>query len=213
MQGLLGRKIGMTRVFGDQGRQVPVTVIECGPCLVLQAPRQGPRGTASVQLGFGPAKEKHLTRADLGLFKKANLAPQRHRCEVTLDPNEAVKPGDLVTVALFDGVSHVDVTGVTKGRGFQGVVRRHRMSGGPITHGGHSKRRIGSIGCRELPGRIHKGKRMPGHMGHVRATQQNLKVIQVLKDQNALLVHGAIPGPAGAVVLVRRALKKSATPS
>lgn len=208
MQGMLGKKIGMTRVFDDQGRQIPVTAIACGPCVVLQKKTKENDGYEAVQLAFGDTKESRLSQPDVGRFKKLNLTPKRHRAEFSVAAGEALKDGDELTVALFEGVSYVDIEGVSKGKGFQGVMRRHHMAGGTMTHGGHSKRRIGSIGCRELPGNIHKGKRMPGHMGHTHVTQQNLQVIQVRKEDNVLLVRGSIPGPAGAVVMIKKSLKK-----
>lgn len=198
----------MTSVHDDQGRQVPVTVLECGPCLVVRRQRLDKQGYEAAQIGFGDQVERRMTKPALGVFKKNGWTPKRVLREFPVQPDDAMKEGDVLTVAVFEGVTHVDVTGVTKGRGFAGVVKRHRMSGGPITHGGHSKRRIGSIGCRELPGRVHKGKRMPGHFGNVRVTQQNLRVIQVRKDDNALLVMGAVPGASGSVVIVKKAVKK-----
>lgn len=202
----------MTRVF-DQGRQVPVTVLECGPCVVVRRISRAPAGGAAVQLGFGETREKRLDKPALGQFKKINAAPRMHLAEFAVAPDEACKEGDLVTVELFKDVSFVDVVGMTKGKGFQGVMRRHHMSGGVITHGGHSKRRVGSVGCRELPGRIHKGKRMPGHMGHVRVTQQNLPVVKIMAPDNVMLVGGAVPGPNGGVLIVRKALKKGSAAS
>ncbi|MBI2438338.1 MAG: 50S ribosomal protein L3 [Lentisphaerae bacterium] len=208
MQGLLGKKIGMTRVFNAQGQQVPVTAIACGPCTVLQRKTSAQEGYDAVQLSFGATSAKGLTRAALGVFNKLNLPPLRHRCELPLETGDELKPGDVLTVKLFEGVPFVDVSGVSKGKGFAGVVRRFHMRGGPMTHGGHSKRRVGSVGCRELPGRIHKGKRMPGHMGAERVTQQNLEVVKIYPDEHVLLVRGAVPGHAGAVVLVKKSLKR-----
>lgn len=209
MQGLIGKKIGMTRVFNDRGEQVPVTAMECGPCVVLQRKRaEGPDGYDAVQLGFEDVKENGLRRPQAGYSRKHNLPFKRYRREFELDKEDDCKPGDIVDVAIFEKITHVDVTCISKGHGFQGVVHRYRMSGGPMTHGGHSKRRIGSIGCRELPGRIYKGKRMPGHMGHLRVTQQNLTVVGVRPEENLLLVQGSIPGHSGAMVIVKRALKK-----
>lgn len=207
MQGLLARKIGMTRVF-DQGRQVPVTVLECGPCVIVQRKRQASEGYDAVQVGFGELAEKRAPKPALARFKKINAAPRRHLAEFAVEPEEACKEGDVVTVELFKDVPFVDVTGITKGKGFQGVMRRHHMAGGVMTHGGHSKRRVGSVGCRELPGRIHKGKRMPGHMGQVQVTQQNLQVVKIMAPDNVLLVGGAVPGQNGAIVSVRIALKR-----
>lgn len=208
MQGLLGKKIGMTRVFDAQGRQIPVTAIECGPCVVLQLKCKEKEGYEAVQLAFDNVSERRLSRPQLGRFKKLNLPPRRFCCEMAVEPGDAYKEGEVITVALFDKVPAVDVVGISKGRGFQGPLHRHGMRGGAMTHGGHSKRRIGSIGCRELPGRIHKGKRMPGHMGVDRVTCQNLEVVSVRGAENLILVKGAVPGAAGSVVLVKKALKK-----
>jgi len=209
MQGILGKKIGMTRVFGEEGRQFPVTVIEVGPCVIVQRKTKSQDGYEALKLGFAEVKASRANKAQLGQFKAINATPKRFMREFAVDAKEELKPGDIVTAAVLDGVDYVDIVGITKGRGFQGVVRRYRMAGGPMTHGGHSKRRIGSIGCRSFPGRVHKGKRMPGHMGNVRVTTQNLKVVQLRAGENLLLVNGAVPGPAGALVEIRKALKKT----
>lgn len=209
MQGILGKKIGMTRVFSDEGRQVPVTVIEVGPCVVVQRKTKAQDGYDALKLGFVAMKPSRASKPHAGQFKAANIAPQQFLLEFDLDKSEEFKAGDAITAAILEGVAYVDVSGVSKGRGFQGVVKRHGMAGGPMTHGGHSKRRVGSIGCRSYPGRVHKGKRMPGHMGNVEVTTQNLKVVQLRATENLLLVGGAIPGPAGAMVVVRKALKKT----
>jgi large subunit ribosomal protein L3 len=166
-------------------------------------------GYEALQIGFDVCKEKHATKPLLGHFRKAGVAPARVLREFAVEAGDEQKAGDTVTVALFDGVAAVDVTGITKGRGFQGVVKRHRMAGGPLTHGGHSKRRVGSIGQNAVPSRVHKGKRMPGHMGNVRVTQQNLRVVAIRPEDNVILVHGAVPGPTGALLVVRKALKKA----
>lgn len=208
MQGLLGKKLGMTRIFNAQGHQVPVTAIACGPCTVLQRKTRAHEGYDAVQLAFDAGGAKTLTGADLGVFKKLNVPPLRHRCELPVAAADELKPGDVLTVKVFEGVPFVDVSGVSKGKGFAGVVRRFRMRGGPMTHGGHSKRRVGSVGCRELPGRIHKGKHMPGHMGVERVTQQNLEVVKIYPEEHVLLVRGAVPGHAGQVVLVKKSVKR-----
>jgi len=209
MQGILGRKIGMTRVFGTEGRQIPVTVIEVGPCVVIQRKTKANDGYEALKVGFGGDKESRVAKPLMGQFKAAGVPPQRHLHEFAVDGADPLKAGDTVTAAVLEGAAFVDVSGMTKGRGFQGVVKRHRMSGGPMTHGGHSKRRIGSIGCRSYPGRVHKGKRMPGHMGHVNITAQNLEVVQLRATENLILVGGAVPGPAGSIVVVNKALKKA----
>ena len=209
MNGLLGKKVGMTQVWDAEGVRVAVTVLEVGPCPVVQVKtKDGKDGYDAVQVGFGAQKPQRLTKAVRTRFEKAGVAPCRELAEFDAE-GDAVKVGDTLCVDVFDGVALVDVTAVTKGRGFAGVVRRYRMGGGPHGHGGHSKRRIGSIGELDLPGRIAQGKRMPGHMGAVKRTARNLAVVQVRKDDNVLLVRGAVPGPAGATVIVRKALKKA----
>ena len=207
MQGLIGKKIGMTQVWDAQGRRVAVTVIEAGPCPVVQVKAPDKDGYSAVQLGYGAQLARRLPKALAARYEKAGVAPCRELREFQLDDGEAVKVGDQVTVGIFEGVVLVDVSATTKGRGFAGVVRRYRMAGGPMTHGGHSKRRIGGIGARDLPGWVHKGKRMPGHMGAVTRKARNLAVVQVRKDDNLLLVRGAIPGPVGGVVVICKALK------
>ena len=209
MQGILGKKIGMTRVFGDEGQQTPVTVIEVGPCVVVQRKTKGCDGYDALKLGFDEVKASRANKPHNGQFTAAKVTPKRFLREFDVAPGNEVKVGDTITAAILEGALFVDVIGVTKGRGFQGVVRRHGMAGGPMTHGGHSKRRVGSIGCRSYPGRVHKGKRMPGHMGNVRVTTQNLQVVQLRAGENLILVKGAIPGPVGAMVEVRKALKKT----
>ena len=208
MEGLIGRKVGMTQVYDDKGHQIAVTVIEAGPCPVVQVKTPDTDGYRAAQLGFDEQKPKRLTKAMVKHFEKAGVAPCKVTKEFALDEGEEVKAGDAVTVSMFDGVKFVDVTGVTKGRGFAGVFRRYRIGGGPMTHGGHSKRRIGSIGARDLPGWVEKGKRMPGHMGAVNRKARNLAVVQVRGEDNLLLVAGAVPGPKGGVVIIRKALKK-----
>lgn len=209
MKGLIGKKIGMTSVFNGEGRSIPVTILECGPCVVLQHKERSIDGYEAFQLGYGDAREKKMTKAEMGVFRKCGIAPKKYRHEFGCEKDDSLNVGDVITAKLFEGVGYVDVSGITKGKGFQGVVRRHHMAGGPMTHGGHSKRRVGSVGCRELPGRIHKGKRMPGHMGHVRVTQQNLRVVQVRPEENVILVRGAIPGARGSIITIKKTLKKA----
>jgi large subunit ribosomal protein L3 len=209
MQGLIGRKLGMTQVFDAQGRRVPVTVLEAGPCLVVQRKTQDRDGYEAAQLGFHETIEKRVSRPRVGAFKKLGKAPCRFLKEFGLDDGETVAAGDVVTAAIFAEAGFVDVCGMTKGRGFQGVVKRHRMAGGRMTHGGHSKRRVGSIGQCELPGRVAKGRRLPGQMGHRRVTAQNLRIVEVRDADNILLVEGAVPGATGSVVEIRKAVKKA----
>ena len=209
MQTLIGKKIGMTRVYDGAGKQVPVTVVQVGPCVVVQRKSGKPDGYEAVQLGFQEQKESRLTKAEQGHFKKAGARPQKILREVRVGSDEAAKAGDVLTAAMFEGVSFVDVLGHTKGRGFQGVVRRFGFSGGRASHGGGWNRKPGSIGNREWPARVFKNKKLPGHMGSVDITTQNLRVVKVLADDHALLLEGAVPGPVGGIVLVRKAVKKA----
>lgn len=208
MTGMLGQKIGMTRVYSEDGRQLPVTVLELGPCVVVQRKTLTTDGYDAVQLGFRERKESRINKSAAARFKKAGVTPRRYLREFHVEAGEEAKAGDVVTAAALRDFKFVDVTGITKGQGFQGVVKRHGMRGGPASHGSTSKRRVGSVGCRELPGRIHKNKRMPGHMGNVTVTMKNLEVVQVLPEENLMLVLGAVPGPAGSLVSVTKALKK-----
>jgi large subunit ribosomal protein L3 len=205
MNGIVGRKLGMTRLFDGEGRAVPVTVIEAGPCPVLQV-RTNPGGRVAVQLGFGTRKAKRTTRAEGGHAKKAGLeAAPRVLRELSLPAGAtAPKAGELVTVALFQAGELVKVAGVTKGRGFQGVVHRHGFAGGPATHGNTRHRKPGSISPGTDPSRIIKGKRMPGHMGAERHTETGLVVVKVDPERHLLFVRGAVPGPAEGTVVVRK---------
>jgi len=208
MNGLIGRKIGMTQVYDDKGRRVSVTVIEAGPCPVVQVKKTETDGYCAAQLGFAEQKASRLPKAEVKHFEKAGVKPCKMTKEFALDEGETVNAGDTVTVNIFDGVKYVDVSGITKGRGFAGVVRRYGMRGGPMTHGGHSKRRVGSIGARDLPGWVDKGKRMPGHKGDVNRKVRNLLIVQVRPEDNLLLVEGSIPGAKGGYVFICKALKK-----
>lgn len=209
MQGIIGKKVGMTQVYDENGVHVPVTVIQVGPCVVLQRKNSERDGYEAIQVGFLDQKESRVSKPQLGHFKKAGATPKRVVREFRVAKDHAAKEGDTLTAELFDGVKYVDISGTTKGKGFQGVVKRHRMGGGRASHGGKATlRRPGSIGMRTKPGRIFKNKRMPGHMGHVNITTQNLRVVQVRKDDNAILVEGAVPGPNGGVVVVKKAIKK-----
>ena len=209
MQTLIGKKIGMTRVYDDAGVQVPVTVVQVGPCVVVQRKSAKPDGYEAVQLGFEEQKESRLTKPLQGHFKKAGAKAQKVLREVRLAPGEDAKAGDVLTAQVFAGVKFVDVLGHTKGRGFQGVVKRFQFAGGRASHGGGWNRKPGSIGNREWPARVFKNKRLPGHMGSVDITTQNLRVVKVLADDHALLLEGAVPGPVGGIVRVRKAIKKA----
>ena len=211
MEGLIGKKIGMTQVYDADGVRTCVTVIEVGPCPVVQLKTAEKDGYVAAQLGFGEQKVKRLTKAVAGHLKKTGGIEGGLKVlkEFAPDAGEEVKVGDVVTVGNFEGVKYVDVTGVTKGKGFQGVIKRYGFAGGNMTHGGHSKRRTGGLAARDLPGWIEKGKKMPGHMGAVNRTATNLEVVAVRPEDNALLVKGSIPGARNGIVIVRKSLKNN----
>ncbi len=205
---LIGKKIGMTQVYDAQNVLVPVTVVEAGPNSVVQVKTVESDGYNAVQLGFSAKKAKNTSKAELNHAKKAGLeSAPRVLSEVRLADKPAQKAGDVVTVESFKEGQLVDVIGITKGTGFQGVVRRFRVAGGPATHGSMFHRRIGSIGMRQTPGRSWKNQARPGHMGQVRRTLQNLTVVKVVPEKNLILVKGAIPGANGDDVIVRTAIK------
>jgi large subunit ribosomal protein L3 len=208
---LLGKKLGMTQVYDAKNVLVPVTVVEAGPCPVVQVKTTETDGYHAVQLGFSQKKAKNTSSAEKAHAKKAGLEDaSRVLSEVRLDAASDLKVGDVVTVSAFTEGQTVDVIGITKGKGFQGVVKRFRVAGGPATHGSMFHRRIGSVGMRQTPGRVWKNQAMPGHMGQLRRTVQNLTIVKVLADKNILLVKGAIPGANGDDVIVRTAIKGQA---
>jgi len=202
MPALLGRKLGMTQVFQDDGRLERVTVVEAGPCPVLAIRTNDRDGYEAVQLGFGEVKEKRLTKAQLGHLKKADAPPVKHLCEFRNEAGE-LQVGDTVTVEAFEKGQRVKVAGVSKGKGFQGTVKRHNFSRGPVSHGSHNIRAPGSIGASATPSRVFKGIRGPGQMGNKRVTQKGLEIVDVLPDQNLLLLRGSVPGAKGATVEIR----------
>ncbi|MDD5431940.1 MAG: 50S ribosomal protein L3 [Candidatus Omnitrophica bacterium] len=204
MIGIIGKKIGMTQMFTDKGEQVAVTAIEAGPCPILAVKEK------NVQIGFELAKEKSLKKPVLGLFKKVNVAPRKIIREVTKESGKEYKVGEEIKVDLFKAGDFVDVTGTSLGKGFQGGMKRWNWKGGPQTHGSTSHRRVGSIGSTTTPGRVWKGHHMPGHMGNIRVTLQNLKVMKTDIENNILLVKGAIPGHKNCLVIIKKAKKKGA---
>jgi large subunit ribosomal protein L3 len=199
---LLGKKIGMTQLFGEDGRVERVTVIEAGPCHVTAVRTHERDGYEAVQLAFGTVKEKRLTKAELGHLKKADAPAMRHLCEFRDEAGE-LTVGETVTVEAFEKGQTVKVSGVSKGKGFQGTVKRHNFSRGPVTHGSHNVRAPGSIGASATPSRVFKGIRGPGQMGNERVTQRGLEVVDVIADRNLLLVRGSVPGPRGGTVEIR----------
>lgn len=202
---ILGRKIGMTQIFDENDNVVPVTVIQAGPCTVSQVKTTETDGYNAVQIGFGEVKPKHVNKPQAGHFKKAGVEPMRYLREVRTEDGEEHKVGDVVSVADFAEVSHVDVTGTSKGKGFQGTIKRWNFSRGPMTHGSRNQRRPGSIGQCAYPARVRKGLHMAGHMGNERVTVKNLQVIRVDAEQNLILVKGAVPGGKNALVSIRMA--------
>lgn len=209
-KGILGKKLGMTQVYDENGTRIPVTVIEVGPCPVLALRTQDQDGYSAVQLGFGARKAKNTSKAVRGQVRAAGLesTPPAVIREVRLDSDPEVKVGDVLKADLFAKGEIVDISGVTKGRGFQGVVRRWRFAGGRASHGGGWIRRPGSIGMKVHPGRTLRGQRMGGHMGNVNRTVQNLRVVDVRPADDVIFVRGAVPGPNGGTVMVRSAIKQ-----
>src|SRR6059036_2065481 len=208
-EGLIGRKIGMTQVFSDDGSHVPVTVIEAGPCTIIGIRTQESHGYDALQIGFG-AKKKNVSKPAAGLFKKANVAPMRVVREIRLEKTEKLQGyqlGQALTVAVFQPGELVDVVGVSKGKGFQGGVKRHGWYGGDATHGSMFHRAPGSIGASSDPSRVWPGHHLPGRMGGERRTVLNMRVVRVLPEQNLLLVGGAVPGATGGLVMVRKSVK------
>jgi large subunit ribosomal protein L3 len=207
-KGLIGKKIGMTQIFDENGAAIPVTVIEAGPCFVTQIRTAASDGYASVQLGFDEVKPKRLTNGEKGHLKRNNLPPLRFLREFRAK-EPGVNEGEKVTVSLFTVGERVDVIGTSKGKGFQGGVKRYHFKGGPRTHGASDRERApGSRGSTTTPGRVYKGARGPGHMGDDRVTAQNLKVVMVDSDRNLIGVRGAIPGARNGLVVIRGARKQ-----
>lgn len=208
MIGLIGKKLGQTRVYDASGNIVPVTVVQAGPNHVVQTKTVETDGYNAVQLGFGPQKDHRLTKAVTGHLTKAK-SPSVRRLREFRDFSVDVKAGDTVGVTLFAEGDYVDAIGVTKGRGFEGVVKRHHFRGGDMTHGAKGwHRRSGAIGQRLFPGTVMRGMKMPGHMGQVRRTVQNLQVVKVVESDQLLLIKGAIPGAAGEFVIIRESKKR-----
>jgi large subunit ribosomal protein L3 len=202
MQGLIGKKIGMTNIFDKDGSSVPVSVIQLGPCPVVQVKTVKKEKYGAVQLAFGGIRATKTNLATVGHFKKANLPAYKHLQEFRVDNTDEFKPGQMIDVSIFNGVARVDVTGKTKGRGFAGLVKRHKFHGGDETHGSKSHAVAGSIGSSAYPSRVMKGKRMAGRMGYQRFTARNLKVVEIDVENNLILVRGAVPGAVNTILRV-----------
>jgi len=208
MEGILGKKVGMTQVFGDHGAMIPVTVLEVGPCLVVQRKTADSDGYEAVQVGLVEKRTpRTVTKPMQGVFKKAGVAPTRRVAEFRIDASEEWKAGDEVRASIFAAGELVDVVGTSKGKGFQGVVKRHGFRGGRATHGSMFHRAPGSIGASSFPSRVYPGMRAAGRMGHARVTVKNLKVVSVDAERNVILVSGAVPGATGTYVSIKRAKK------
>ena len=207
MKTLIGKKVGMTQIFDEKGRVIPVTVIEAGPCVVAQVKSVETDGYNAIQLGYGEVKDKHINKPEKGHFAKANIAPKKHLREFRLDSVEGITVGTELTVTEFAEGDRLDIQGTTKGKGFQGVIKRHGQHRGPMGHGSMYHRRPGSMGPTSTPGRVFKGKKLPGHMGRVTVTIQNLDVVKVDSDKNVVLVKGSVPGPKGAILKLKTSVK------
>lgn len=211
IKGILGKKLGMTQIFDEDNRVIPVTVVEAGPCVVTQIRTVETDGYNAVQIAFGEIDPRKAKKPQAGHFKKAGVTPRRHIAEIRMDDVSGYEIGQDVTVDIFDGVKFVDVTGTSKGKGYAGGMKRHGFSGQGASHGNQAAhRRVGGIGACATPGRVFKGTRMAGRMGNERVTTQNLKVQKIDADANLLIIKGAIPGVRGGLVTVKTAVKGGA---
>ena len=208
IQEILGKKLGMTQVFASDGRRIPVTVVEAGPCTVLQKKTESADGYNALQVGFSAKKTHRTTKPMMGHFKKADQGAFTHLRELGAENVDDYQVGDQITCgAVFKPGDVIDVTGTSKGKGFQGVVKRWGFSGGRATHGSKFHRAPGSIGMSAWPARVLKGKKMPGQMGNARVTQQGLEIVEVRPEQNLVLIKGAVPGPNHGLVMLRKSFK------
>ena len=206
-KGIIGKKLGMTQIFDEKGNVVPVTVIEAGPCVVAQVKTVETDGYNAIQLGYGEVKAKHISKPQAGHFAKSKLENKKHLREFRLEDISNFKVGDEVKADVFAKGEKVDIQGTSKGKGFQGVIKRHGQSRGPMGHGSMYHRRPGSMGPTSTPGRVFKGKKLPGHMGSVTVTIQNLDIVAVDMDKNVILVKGSVPGAKGAILKIKSAVK------
>ena len=205
---IIGKKIGMTQIFDEKGKVIPVTAIEAGPCVVAQVKNVETDGYEAIQLGFGEVKESKVNRPIKGHFAKSKLTPKKHLREFRADSVEGVKVGDELKADTFAAGDKVDIQGISKGKGFQGVIKRHGQSRGPMGHGSMYHRRPGSMGPTSTPGRVFKGKKLPGHMGRNTITIQNLEVVKVDLDKNVILVKGSVPGANGSILKIKSSIKE-----
>ena len=208
MKAIIGKKVGMSQIFDENGHVIPVTVIEAGPCVVVQKKTSEKEGYEAVQLGFEDISERKLTKPEKGHLDKAGVAPKKYLREFDLENAAELNVGDVLTVDQFAAGEFVDITGVSKGKGYAGAIKRHGFHRGPMTHGSKYHRGQGSMGSASDPSKVFKGKKMAGHMGHEQVTVQNLGVVRVVAEDNILAVKGAVPGPKGGFVLIRSSVKK-----
>lgn len=211
MEGILGKKLGMTQIFKETGKSIPVTVIEAGPCYIVQIKNKSSDGYSALRLGFDPQKEKKTKKPELGIYKKTNVSPQKIMREIRIsdDKNEKYKLGDKICADIFTPGDFVDISGISIGRGFQGGMKRWGWKGGPKSHGSMFHRRVGSIGSGSAdPSRVFKGQHMPGHMGAVKRTVQNLEVVEVDTVNNLIVIKGAVPGHKNNYLVLKKAKKK-----
>lgn len=208
IEGILGKKLGMTEFFLENGTALIATVIEAGPCYVVQKKTADKDGYEALQIGFEEVKPQRVAKPMLGHFKKAGVAPLRHLAEFSAAEGE-YKPGDQIKADVFKEGETVDIVGRSKGKGFAGAMKRHHFSGQPASHGGMAHRRVGGIGSASYPSRVWKGQKMPGHMGHGRVTMQGIQVFKVDNEQNLIIVKGSVPGPRGGLVIIKRTSKGS----
>ncbi len=206
-KGLIGKKIGMTQIFNETGKVIPVTAIEAGPCVVVQIKTEETDGYNSIQLGFGSIKESKVNKPEKGHFTKANIIPTKFLREFKMDSIENIKVGDELKADMFTAGEKIDIQGTSKGKGFQGVIKRHGQHRGPMGHGSMYHRRPGSMGSTSTPGRVFKGKKLPGHMGVETVTIQNLEVVRVDLDKNIILVKGSVPGAKGSILKIKSSVK------
>jgi len=205
--GILGKKVGMTRLFNEAGEAVSVTVIQAGPCPIVQVKNKDKDGYDAIQIGFDQKRENIVNKPDRGHFKKAGVPPFRILREIRTDGSTSFEAGKDINVQVFSPGELVDVTGISKGKGYAGVMKRHHFHGSSATHGSETHRASGSIGASSYPSRVWKGIRMAGRMGGEQVTVQNLKVVKVISDRNILIIGGSIPGPRNGIIMIRKAVK------
>ena len=205
---ILGKKIGMTQLFLENGTLLPVTVIEAGPCTVVQLKTKQNDGYEAIKIGFGDVKEKSLNKPDKGQFDKSEITPSKYLKELRLNDCNGFKIGQSINISdMFELGDKVDISGISKGKGFQGAIKRWGQSCGPMSHGSKYHRRVGSMGANSSPGKVFKGKRLPGHMGVDKITVQNLQVVKIYEDKNLILVKGAVPGPKNGLLFIKSTVK------